>query len=178
MEFHVFLAVLAAAAMHAGWNAMVKGGGDPLQSIAHMAIAGVVTSGIGLMFVPVPIAAAWPWLLVSVVLHTGYRYALINMYRLGDLGQVYPLARGAAPFLTAVISFAWIGEHLSPVAYFGIGALGCGVILLSLKGGRLGALDGKAASAALATSLWISGYSFADGYGARINGDAAGFALW
>jgi drug/metabolite transporter (DMT)-like permease len=164
--------------MHAGWNAVVKGGGDPLLSIAHMAIAGSVTAGLGLLFVPVPMAAAWPWLIASVVLHTGYRYALIKMYSLGDLGHVYPLARGAAPFLTALITLAWIGERLAAIGYLGIAALGIGVALLTLKGGRRGGLDANAAGAALITSLWISAYSFADGHGARINGHAASFALW
>jgi drug/metabolite transporter (DMT)-like permease len=163
MELHVFLAVLVAAALHATWNAMVKSGGDPLLSITHMAMAGFVLSGVGLLFVKVPEAAAWPWLIGSIILHTGYRFALINMYRVGDMGQVYPLARGAAPFLTAVLTLALIGEWLNLFGYLGIALLGVGVVLLSLKGDRLGGVDRKAASAALLTSVWISAYSFTDG---------------
>jgi drug/metabolite transporter (DMT)-like permease len=174
----IFLAVLAAAALHAVWNAMVKGGGDPLQSLTHMALAGLLFASFGLFFVAVPRAEAWPWLLLSVALHTGYRLALVQMYRLGDMGQVYPIARGSAPFLTALIAFAVIGESLGAFGYAGIALLGVGVALLSLKGGRQGGIDAKAAGAALFTSLWVSAYSFADGYGARVNLSGPSFALW
>lgn len=178
MDIAVFLAVLLAAALHAVWNAMVKGGGDPLLSITHMAMAGIVFAAAGLPFVPAPALAAWPWLLLSVILHTGYRLALVKMYSRGDMGQVYPIARGAAPFLTAIITFALIGEQLGLPGYTGIVLLGVGVALISLKGSRLGNLDTAAVSAALATSAWISAYSFADGHGARVNGSGPSFALW
>lgn len=178
MDVFVFLAVLAAAALHAAWNAIVKGGGDPLLSIVHMGVCGLAFSTVGLAFVAVPNADAWPWLLLSVVLHLGYRVSLVAMYRAGDLGQVYPIARGAAPLLTAVATLFLLGERLGAYGYFGIAMLGVGVVLLSLKGGRLGGLDARAAGAALLTSLWISGYSFADGHGARLNGSGPSFALW
>lgn len=178
MDLTVFLAVLLAAALHAVWNAMVKGGGDPLLSITHMAFAGCVFAGIGLAFVSVPTPAAWPWLLLSVFLHAGYRVALVKMYSRGDMGQVYPIARGAAPFMTALVTFFLIGEQLGRTGYAGILALGLGVALISLKGSRLGDLDRGAVLAALATSVWISGYSFADGHGARVNGSGPSFAIW
>lgn len=178
LDIWVFLAVLLAAALHAVWNAMVKGGGDPLLSITHMAMAGIVFAAIGLAFVPAPAMAAWPWLMLSVVLHTGYRLALVKMYGRGDLGQVYPIARGAAPFMTALVTFLLIGEQLGVAGYAGIIALGVGVALISLKGSRLGGLDTAAVTAALATSAWISAYSFADGHGARVNGSGPSFALW
>lgn len=180
MELHIFFAVLLAAAMHAIWNAVVKGGGDPLLSITHMAFSAMAISGIALLFVDTPTAATWPWLILSVILHTGYRIALIAMYRLGDMGQVYPIARGTAPFMTALITFAIIGESLGIWGYSGIGLLGLGVGLISLKGSRLGGIDTKAAGAALITSCWISGYTFADGYGARLNGNGGGpsYAIW
>ncbi len=77
MDATVFAAVLAAALMHAGWNAVVKVGLDRF-------------------FVPVPAPASWPWLAASALLHTGYKLFLIRAYEHGDLGQVYPLARGTA----------------------------------------------------------------------------------
>lgn len=178
MDIAVFFAVLLAAALHAVWNAIVKGGGDPLLSITHMAIAGIIFASIGLFFVPLPATSALPWLFLSVVLHTGYRLALVKMYARGDMGQVYPIARGAAPFMTALVTYLLISEKLGPAGYAGIIALGIGVALISLKGSRLGDLDRAAVTAALATSAWISAYSFADGHGARLNGSGPGFALW
>ncbi len=157
---------------------MVKGGGDPLLSITHMAFSGFIFAGVGLAFVDAPSPDAWPWLLLSVFLHAGYRVALVKMYSRGDMGQVYPIARGAAPFMTAMVTLLLIGERLGPGGYAGIFALGLGVVLISLKGSRLGDLDRGAVTAALATSVWISAYSFADGHGARINGSGPSFAIW
>jgi drug/metabolite transporter (DMT)-like permease len=178
MDAFVFIAVLAAALLHASWNAWLKGGGDPFLSVSHTAMMAALVSGSLLPFVAFPIAAAWPWLIASAVLHTGYRFALIQMYRAGDLAQVYPIARGAAPLMTASVTALAIGEQLTVNGYAGIGLLTTGVFLLSLKGGRLGGLDRRAAGAALLTSLWITGYSFVDGYGARVNGSGPSFAIW
>src|SRR5947209_424811 len=101
MEIGVFVAVLAAAACHAGWNAVVKGGGDPLTITAIVTIAAGV---VGLPLWPwigLPGVGAWPWVVASVVIHVFYFASLIEAYRHGDLGQVYPIARGAAPLMTA-----------------------------------------------------------------------------
>jgi len=93
MENVVFLAVLFAAACHAGWNALIKVGLDPLSTTTLISLgAGLVA----LAFVPlvgVPAWAAWPWLIASVLVHLFYFASLIESYRTGDLGQVYPIAR-------------------------------------------------------------------------------------
>ena len=76
MTLTVFLAVLAAAAMHAIWNATIKVRLDRFGSIS------LLTVGMGLMglltlpFVEVPPAPVWIWIASSVLLHTGYRLAL------------------------------------------------------------------------------------------------------
>jgi drug/metabolite transporter (DMT)-like permease len=100
MELHVFLAVLGAAMMHAGWNAVVKGGTDPFTSVTQVSL---FSGGIALCFLPlaeVPAAEVWPWLAASAAIHTLYRFMLIGAYRAGDMAQVYPIMRGAAPLMT------------------------------------------------------------------------------
>jgi drug/metabolite transporter (DMT)-like permease len=178
MDLSIFLAVLAAAALHAGWNTLLKGGGDPFLSIAHMTICAAGVSALLLAFVSMPVAAAWPWLIASAAIHMAYRFALIGMYRAGDLGQVYPIARGIAPLLTAMATLALIGERLSPAGNLGIATLACGVALLSLKGGRLGTLEWRAVGLALLTGCFTAAYSLVDGYGARVNGSSPSFAIW
>lgn len=178
MDLSIFLAVLLAAALHAGWNTLLKSGGDPFLSIAHMTICAACVSALLLPLVSAPVAAAWPWLAASAAIHMAYRFALIGMYRAGDLGQVYPIARGAAPLLTAIITLVAIGERLSANGYLGIALLACGVVLGSLKGGRLGTLEPRAVSLALLTACFTAGYSFVDGYGARVNGSGPSFAIW
>jgi hypothetical protein len=93
----VLAAVLAAALMHAGWNAVVKVGVDRFSSILLLALVQSRLSVLLLPAFPAPAAASWLWLLISGLLHTGYKLFLIRAYAQGDLAQVYPLARGTAP---------------------------------------------------------------------------------
>src|SRR5215208_2846554 len=66
MSSTVFAAVIAAAAMHAGWNALLKVRLDPFLALM------LVTSCSGIAALPLlftfgwPRAEAWPWLLASV----------------------------------------------------------------------------------------------------------------
>jgi drug/metabolite transporter (DMT)-like permease len=166
MDSFVFVAVLFAAACHAGWNATIKGGLDPLATTVLISIGAAIVS---LVFLPVtglPAAAAWPWCAASVLIHLVYFAALIESYRVGDMGQVYPIARGSAPLMTAVATAAFIGERLGLLGWCGILLLAAGVLLLSLRGGRdLARLDRTAVGFALFTAVTICAYSVVDGVG-------------
>jgi drug/metabolite transporter (DMT)-like permease len=165
--------VLFAAACHAGWNAAIKRGLDPLAGTVSIAIGSAVVAIPLLLVTGLPIAAAWPWVIASVVIHLFYFAGLIESYRAGDMGQVYPIARGSAPLLTAAGTALLIGEHTAPIAWLGIVLLAGGVILLSLRGGRdLAQLDRRAAGFALFTAVTICAYSLVDGIGARTAGNA------
>lgn len=179
MEPVVFMAVLLAAAFHAGWNAIVKVDLDRFLSITLISLSACVVAMPMLPFVAVPGAHAWPWLLFSICLHTGYKLFLIQAYRAGDLGQVYPIARGAAPLLVSVVMLFVFGERLTPAAMAGIAMLASGVCLMSVRGGRDRArLEKRAIGFALTTSIFIAFYTVTDGLGARLNGDAHGYAVW
>jgi len=179
MENFVFLAVLFAAACHAGWNALIKVGLDPLSTTTLISLgAGLVA----LAFVPlagVPAWAAWPWLIASVIVHLCYFASLIESYRTGDLGQVYPIARGSAPLMTAAATTVFIGEKLSLVGWTGIFSLVAGVLLLSARGGReLAEVDRRAIGFALFTALTICAYSVVDGIGARLSANPNAYSVW
>ena len=120
MDPFVFAAVLLAAACHAGWNAVLKLRLDPFRTIALIAIASAVVALPFLPFVGLPPAAAWPWVIASVVLHLGYYIGLTEAYRTGDMGQVYPIARGSAPLMTAAMSTTFLGERLGLIGWSGI----------------------------------------------------------
>ena len=179
MESFVFAAVLFAALCHAGWNALIKVGLDPLSSTTLISVGAGIVGLAALPFVGVPSAPSWPWLFASVVVHLFYFAALIESYRTGDLGQVYPIARGSAPLMTAVVATLLIGEHLSTVGWIGILALVSGVFLLSLRGGReLARLDMRAVGFALMTAVTICTYSIVDGIGARLSTNPNGYSAW
>lgn len=172
METHVFLAVLAAAAMHAGWNAFLKLRVEPfLAMVLVTTFAGVVALP-AWPFLGVPRLEAWPWLLASVALHLGYYVALTKAYERADMSQVYPIARGGAPLLTAAIGVSLLGESLTPLQGAGVAALGLGVMLISLLGRRRGAaFDPAALGYAGLTAISVCGYTLVDGVGARTAGD-------
>ncbi len=178
MDALVFAAVLFAAACHAGWNATIKRGLDPLATTVLISIGAAIVSAALLPMVGWPAVAAWPWCAASVAIHLGYFAALIESYRAGDMGQVYPIARGSAPLMTAVATTAFVGERLALSAWCGILMLVGGVVLLSLRGGRdLAGLDRKAVGFALLTAVTICAYSVADGVGARLAGSANAYSV-
>jgi hypothetical protein len=61
MDPFVFAAVLFAAACHAGWNATIKGGLDPLATTVLISIGAAIVAAVFLPVVGLPAAAAWPW---------------------------------------------------------------------------------------------------------------------
>jgi len=94
------------------------------------------------------------------------------------MGQVYPIARGSAPLMTAIATTGFIGERLGLLGWCGILLLGAGVLLLSLRGGRdLARLDRKAVGLALFTAVTICAYSVVDGMGARLSGNANAYSV-
>ena len=178
MENIVFLAVLFAALCHAGWNALIKVGLDPLSTTTLIAVGSGVFALVFLPFAGLPAWASWPWLLASIVIHLVYFAALIESYRTGDLGQVYPIARGSAPLMTAAATTFIVGEKLSLIGWGGIVALVAGVILLSARGGReLTHFDRRAVGFALFTALTICAYSVVDGIGVRLAGNPNAYSL-
>ncbi len=179
MENFVFLAVLFAAACHAGWNALIKVGLDPLSTTTLISIGSGIVALVLIPLVGAPAWAAWPWLVASVVIHLVYFASLIETYRTGDLGQVYPIARGAAPLMTATVTTIFIGEKLSVVGWVGILALVAGVLLLSARGGReLAQVDRRAIGFAFFTALTVCAYSVVDGVGGRLSVNPNAYSVW
>ncbi len=175
MSWSVFFAVILAAALHAAWNGMAKGSKDKDLSMSGVILGHVPYALIALMIVPFPAPESWPWLILGMIAHFGYQIFLIYAYRVGDLTQVYPIARGAAPLIVTGVSVSLLGVVLSPLQLMGVGAIVLGLFSLALVRGADGARNGKAAGLALITGCFIASYSLADGMGARAAGTAVGF---
>jgi drug/metabolite transporter (DMT)-like permease len=174
----VFFLVLFGAACHAGWNAFLKIRLEPFSAMALIAIVSALVVLPAIPFLGVPPAAAWPWVIASVIFHLGYFIGLTEAYRTGDMGQVYPIARGSAPLMTAIAGTFIVGEAIGLRGWLGILVLVGGVFLLSLRGGRNLHFDRRAVAFALFTAVTICGYSVVDGLGARAAGNAHVYTAW
>jgi len=174
----IIVMILFAAAMHAGWNTLVKVSGDRLSIMALIALAGAFVSLLALPFVEAPDPTVWPILLLSILVHTGYNLVLPKAYEHGDLGQVYPIARGSAPILVAIGAIIFVGEYVSPLVLVGIVALSVGVMSLAMDKSASGGVNKKATLLALSTGVCIATYTVIDGIGARAAGSVLGFAVW
>ncbi|MFI7363156.1 EamA family transporter [Streptomyces sp. NPDC050149] len=176
----VAIAVLTAAFTHAGWNAIAHAIKDQLLSFTLISGGGLLLGAAAALFVPFPAAEAWPYLIVSAVLHVAYMLLLMRSFTLGDFGQMYPIARGTAPLVVTVLAAVFVGERPDGWATAGVAVASAGLVGLALWGIR-GA--GKrpqwpAILAALATGLAIAGYTTVDGVGVRASGSSLGYIAW
>ena len=173
----VFLAVLLAAALHAGWNALIKTGVSKQASMLILSFGHALISLAIVPFFAFPPAGVWPWLLASGLIHTAYQLFLAYAYEQGDLSRVYPIARGAAPMLVLVVGILALDEPLSAIETGGILVLGTGIALMArgaLRNGESRRLLPFALGAACATA----GYTLTDGLGARVWGEPLAYVSW
>lgn len=94
----------------------------------------------------------------ALVLHTGYYLVLQRGYATGDLGVVYPVARGLGPVLTCLVAVPFLGEDPGLIGWAGTFALAISVAVLGRP--RLTAL--KPVLYALAVGVFIAGYTLWD----------------
>ena len=178
MPTEVMLVVLFAAALHATWNALVKSGDDKLVDTALITAGAAVLAAACLPFLPHPAQACWPYLAASVAIHILYFALVAAAYRAGDMSFAYPLMRGAGPLIVAVLSAAVIGERLSAPAWAGVLLICGGVLGLALAYRRPQGSILEPTAFALGNALVIALYTFVDGVGACLSGQAFAYTFW
>ena len=174
----VALAVLGSALLHAGWNALVKGGPDPA---ADMALVGAGSSVIAVPFVlavPLPESASWPYLAATVAIHFGYFVALAAAYEHGDLSLGYPVMRGAAPVMVAGAAWPLFGEVPTPQLAAGVVLVSAGILWIGFAAKGSGRPQGAALGWALANAVIIAAYTIVDAAGVRSAGGAMRYVAW
>ena len=175
------LLVLSAAFMHASWNALLRGGADRAavdadherhasasSALLMMALAGLPSAGVrrlcrrlGLQFICV------------------YNALLVRMYRSGDLGETYPVARGSSPALVALGGSLFAGEWMNLIGAVGIGLVCTGIFMLAAARARrqnsirlaIALRNPAAMIRRLATGVSIAAYTVVDGLGVRASGN-------
>jgi drug/metabolite transporter (DMT)-like permease len=203
LSLTVTFAVIGAAIAHATWNAIAHGIKDQTLAFALIGVGGIAT-GIPLVLVAAtPRADCWPYLLGSVAIHVFYNLLLMQCYRLGEFGQVYPLARGTSPLVVTILAAIFVHEHLALPQIIGVLIVSGGLATLVLAGGRPGLAGGSARGvrgdgvppgvassavppgmhrgaflAAVGTGLTIAAYTTVDGVGVRLSASPAGYIGW
>ena len=171
----LYALVLVAAVAHASWNAMVKSSGDRLLMLTSIRVVGLLAGLAVAALVPLPSAESIPFLLAAAAVHYLYYALMLNAYRVGDMSQVYPIARGVAPLLVALLAAVLAGELLGPLSALAVLVLSVGIFLLALSGH---AVNRKAVVLALLTGVAIAGYSFLSGLGIRKSQSLLGYIAW
>jgi drug/metabolite transporter (DMT)-like permease len=167
--------ILGAALLHATWNALLKSGLDRLWSITLMCAVAGVASGVAVFFVPLLTAGAWGCAVLSAILQIGYCLFLVRAYDKGELGQVYPVARGSAPLLVAAGGAVFAHEHLAAQAIAGLVMISGGIVALGRGKDRL---DPATVRDAAIAGGFIAAYMVTDGIGVRLAGNAFSYVAW
>ena len=169
--FSLALLVLAAG-LHALSNALIKLSRDKLAFTWWMLTASAILGFPLIFFVGHPQPIGWLLILVSGLIEAVYFITLTRAYSLGDLSQVYPVARGSAPLFVLLWALIFLGERPTPLGVGGIFIVVIGLYLVNLpalsdwKRPLLG-FRSPAVRWALLTGLLISIYSSIDKVGMR-----------
>ncbi|NML07670.1 DMT family transporter [Sphingomonas sp. G-3-2-10] len=165
--------MIASGSIHAVVNAILKGGKDKMAGRAMIDGSSAVILLPATLFVPLP-HGAWGWLAASAAIHCLYLYALVRAFETSDFSAAYPIMRGAAPLLTAILAIGLFGEAASTGELAGIAVIGLAVAALVF-----GRHIGRAGVGwALLTAAMIGCYTVTDANGVRAAPVPASYIVW
>ncbi|MGH7769406.1 MAG: DMT family transporter, partial [Candidatus Binatia bacterium] len=147
------------------------------DTLLVLIVAGIFPTFL-LPVLPLPAAASWPYLIASVIIHFFYFSLVALAYRAGDLSYAYPIMRGVAPMLTALMASTFIGEPLTPGGKLGVALLCLGILTLTSESWWARKVGFKPTLIALTNAVVISMYTVIDGIGLRLAGDPVSYICW
>jgi uncharacterized membrane protein len=159
--------LLVAAAFHAAVNLLLKQARDKLAFTWWLLGASCLIWS-PLLFFGLPRDwTGWELVIVSGLLEAAYFVTLARAYTLGDLSQVYPIARGSAPLFVVAWAGLFLDEQRSAVGLAGVATIVAGIYLINLPSLKdwarpLAGFREAAARWALLTGLFISAYQIVD----------------
>lgn len=164
MPVHALALVLLSAAIHAGWNAIVKGATHRLL-IAWWSLIIIGVVGLPYVIVQGGIASAlWLRLGASALAEAAYFWALVRAYDRGDFAVVYPVARGSAPALVTLGATLFLGDRIALLGGIGVAFVVAGILTIGgIRRERYGDV-----ARALLVSVMIATYSVIDASAARM----------
>ncbi len=181
--FPIALCLLSAVTV-AATNLFVKKGGDVLSTRMVVSIAMALSVLPLVPFVPMPSPALWGALVASIIIHWFYQFCMIRAMHRGDLSLVFPVMRGLAPLLTAIMATLFLSETPGPLGWLGLIIATTALIVFALPedtNSEGKTLKRAALFWAALTALGISGYSVIDANGSRMaeaSGTVFTFVVW
>ncbi|MDP1738123.1 MAG: DMT family transporter [Caulobacter sp.] len=167
------LMMIVSGATHAVVNAILKAGKDKMSSRALIDGFSALMILPFVFFLPLP-HGAWGWLAGSWATHLVYLVCLIKAFERADMSVAYPISRGVAPALAAMVAVALFSEPITPLVAGGIGLVSVGVVAVGL--GRQ--VDRRALGWAVATGVTIALYTVIDAQGVRAAPSAFSYIAW
>jgi drug/metabolite transporter (DMT)-like permease len=172
--------VLFGGLCHASWNVLVKSGSDKALGMT-LVIVGSAAVALPFTWVVGPLnREAWPYVAGSAAIHLLYFLSLVQAYREADMSVVYPIMRGTAPLILALLAWVALGEAMSPPLLLGV-ALVCGGVctLAALRWPLTAAGSSRRPLAwALLNGSMIAAYTLVDGAGVRVANAPLTYVVW
>jgi drug/metabolite transporter (DMT)-like permease len=175
MPLSAIALVIVAAALHTGWNVVVKQAQEARQVFTWWAcVMGALLFLPVFAFYPSIPARIWPYAVTSALAEAAYFITLIRAYEEGDFSLVYTLARGTAPALLTLWAIAFLNEPPALVGYVGLFILLCGLLIVGVGRFRQSrqsiytVTSASGITAALSVALCISIYSAIDAAAVRL----------
>jgi drug/metabolite transporter (DMT)-like permease len=167
-------AALAAAILHALWNAALKGGNDRLLDATLLFCVAGTIGLVSTAFAPPLAPEAWKWIVATALLHIPYVWFLVRAYELGELSHVYTIARGLPPVMITALAALTLAEVPDAQALAGIILISFGIMVVGLTPGAH--LKGTLMAGTVAVCIAL--YTLSDGIGVRSSGTALGYNGW
>jgi drug/metabolite transporter (DMT)-like permease len=165
--------IVTSGAAHAMVNAILKSGRDKMSSRALIDGCSAIIILPAAFFLPLP-TGAWGWLAASGAIHLVYLFALIKAFEGADMMVAYPIFRGVAPALAALVAVAVFREPISLAVAVGVGLVSAGVLTTAL--GRH--MPRRTLAWSLLTGVTIALYTVIDAQGVRAAPSAPSYIVW
>jgi len=148
-----------------------------LAILAGMGVVSAVLTVPWLLVVPMPSGTTWLIILVSLMLHAGYKASLAVAYRSAELGRSYPIARGTVPLFATIIAYLTLRQLPGVGQFAGILVIAAGIVGLALDRSH-GRFSRSALLAAICAAAMVAGYSVIDAAGTRQAEGWGSFTAW
>lgn len=155
-------------------HAFIKAGTDKLAIQVWVRLTGFVLALPIALWIGLPPASLWPWLVAAASIHAIYQLTLNRSYTLNDFSTAFPIARGVAPLLVA-LGGAWLlGDQMPPLQWLGIAIIVASIGLIV----HYGSVSRDGFVAATLAGVLTTAYTLVDAHGVREGPTSIVFIAW